>query len=146
MSELNDLYQDIILEHNKNPRNWGTIDNPSATSEGFNPLCGDHINLFLKLENGRITDVKFQSNGCAISKSSASIMTTLIKGKTIEEAQEIYNEFHEIITKGCAEHEPTNENLEIFCGVKDYPSRVKCASLAWHTLEDALNKNPENNK
>jgi nitrogen fixation NifU-like protein len=144
MSELNELYQEIILDHNKNPRNWGIIETPSNASEGFNPLCGDHINLYVKVENNRIVDIKFQATGCAISKSSASIMTTLMKGKTLDEAKEIYNEFHEIITHGCADFEPLNENLEIFCGVKDYPSRVKCASLAWHTFLDAIDKN--NNK
>jgi len=140
MSELNDLYQEVILDHNKNPRNWGHIDNPSKHSEGFNPLCGDKVDLFLKINDKRIEDIRFEGNGCAISKASASIMTALVKGKTFEEVDVIYKEFHNIITLGCDDYEPSNANLEVFCGVKEFPSRVKCAALAWHTLVDAINK------
>ncbi|OGU57867.1 MAG: SUF system NifU family Fe-S cluster assembly protein [Ignavibacteria bacterium GWF2_33_9] len=140
MSELSDLYQEVILDHNKNPRNWGHIDNCSNHSEGFNPLCGDHIDLFLNVEGKTIKDVKFEANGCAISKASASIMSALIKGKNFEEVKALYDEFHQIVTHGCEDHEPTEINLEVFCGVKEYPTRVKCATLAWHTLVDALNK------
>lgn len=140
MNELNELYQEVILDHNKNPRNWGKIENPSNHSEGFNPLCGDRIDLFLNINNKKIEDIKFVGNGCAISKASASIMTTLVKGKSFDEISKLYNEIHEILTDGCEEHEPTEPNLEVFCGVKEFPARVKCASLAWHTLVDAINK------
>lgn len=140
MNELNELYQEVILDHNKNPRNWGKIENPSNHSEGFNPLCGDRIDLFLNINNKKIEDIKFVGNGCAISKASASIMTTLVKGKSFDEIGNLYNEIHEILTDGCEEHEPTEPNLEVFCGVKEFPARVKCASLAWHTLVDAINK------
>lgn len=140
MSELNDLYQEVILDHNKNPRNWGHLENPTKYSEGFNPLCGDKINLFLNINDNKIDDIKFEGNGCAISKASASIMTSLVKGKSFSEVKEIFDEFHEIITDGCEDHEPSNPNLEVFCGVKEYPGRVKCAALAWHTLVDAINK------
>lgn len=140
MSELNDLYQEVILDHNKNPRNWGHIDNPSKFSEGYNPLCGDRIDLYLKIDDSKVEDIRFQGNGCAISKASASIMTALVKGKTFEEIKKLFDEFHDVITHGCEEHEPSNANLEVFCGVKEFPTRVKCATLAWHTLVDALNK------
>ena len=140
MSELNDLYQEVILDHNKNPRNWGHIDNPSKFSEGYNPLCGDRIDLYLKIDDSKVEDIRFEGNGCAISKASASIMTALVKGKTFEEIKKLFDEFHDVITHGCEEHEPSNANLEVFCGVKEFPTRVKCATLAWHTLVDALNK------
>ncbi len=140
MSELSDLYQEVILDHNKNPRNWGHLEHPSNFSEGFNPLCGDKIDLFLNIDKDKIEDIRFEGHGCAISKASASIMTSLVKGRTFKEIKDLYDEFHDIITNGCEDHEPTNANLEVFCGVKEFPSRVKCAALAWHTLVDAINK------
>lgn len=140
MSELNDLYQEIILDHNKNPRNWGKIDNPNNFAEGFNPLCGDKINLYINFTGDTVQDIKFEGNGCAISKASASVMTTLVKGKSRAEIEEIYNEFHKIITNGCDHNEYIDENLAVFCGVKEYPGRVKCASLAWHTMKDILKR------
>lgn len=146
MSELNDLYQEIILDHNKNPRNWGKIDAATHFAEGFNPLCGDRVDLYLIVNNDKIEDIKFEGNGCAISKASASVMTTLIKGKSLADAAAIYNEFHKIITEGCDHNHDIDENLEVFCGVKQYPGRVKCAALAWHTLNDILKRNGTNGK
>jgi len=140
MSEINDLYQEIILDHNKNPRNWGKIDQPSNFAEGFNPLCGDKIDLYVNISGDILQEVKFEGNGCAISKASASVMTTLFKGKTKSEIAKIYNEFHQIITEGCNHDHYFDENLEVFCGVRDYPGRVKCAALAWHTLNDILKR------
>ena len=144
MSEINELYQEIILDHNKHPRNWGKIATNALHSEGFNPLCGDRIDLYLQIEDGKVKDISFEANGCAISKASASIMTSLVKGKTIKEIDEISNQFHDVITKGCEHIDEIDEELEVFCGVKDFPSRVKCASLAWHTLNDVIKK--ENNE
>jgi len=140
MSEINDLYQEIILDHNKNPRNWGKIDNPTNFAEGFNPLCGDKIDLYVVFSDNSIKEIKFVGNGCAISKASASVMTTLVKGKSKKEIEKIYNEFHKIITEGCNNNHYIDENLEVFCGVKEYPGRVKCATLAWHTLNDILKR------
>lgn len=140
MSELNDLYQEIILDHNKNPRNWGKINNPNNFAEGFNPLCGDRIELYVNISENKVQEIKFEGNGCAISKASASVMTTLVKGKTKDEINKIYNEFHHIITEGCDHSHYIDENLEVFCGVKEYPGRVKCAALAWHTLNDILRR------
>ena len=140
MNELNNLYQEIILDHNKNPRNWGKIDKPSNFAEGFNPLCGDKINLYVNIADDVISEIKFEGNGCAISKASASVMTTLVKGKTKSEIAKIYNEFHQIITEGCNHDHYIDENLEVFCGIRDYPGRVKCAALAWHTLNDILKR------
>lgn len=140
-TELDELYKQVILDHNKNPRNFGIIEHPSHHSHGHNPLCGDEIDLSLVVENGIITDVKFNGAGCAISKASASIMTTLVVGKPIEEARKTFKEFHELVTS-----DPDGEvdtlslgKLAVFCGVREFPARIKCASLAWHTMNDALN-------
>ncbi|HPD33107.1 MAG TPA: SUF system NifU family Fe-S cluster assembly protein [Bacteroidota bacterium] len=141
MDEINELYQEVILDHNKNPRNYGKLDHYTHFAEGFNPLCGDHIDIYLDIEDNIIKDIKFISQGCAISKSSASIMTTLLKGKTVDEAKDTYNEFLEIVTKGCENLEINHEDLEVFCGVSEFPTRVKCATLGWHTFEDALKNN-----
>ena len=141
MSELNDLYQEVILEHNKNPRNFREIENADKFAEGFNPLCGDQLNLYLMMENDTVKDVAFKGSGCAISKASASMMTQVVKGKTREEAEILFDEFHRMVT-GRLDVE-TDENrlgkLKIFAGVLEFPARVKCASLSWHTLHAALN-------
>ena len=140
MSNLRELYQQVILDHNKSPRNFREMDDATQLSEGFNPLCGDHVNVYVKLKDNRIEDVTFQGSGCAISKASASLMTSLLKGKTREEAEKLFHTFHEMVT-GTKESEGEDRDLgklAVFSGVCEYPTRVKCASLAWHTLQAAL--------
>ena len=139
MSELSDLYQEILLEHNSKPRNFRKVDEPSRTAEGFNPLCGDQITLYLKLAHGVIEDVGFQGTGCAISRASASMMTQSIKGKSLAEADEIFEAFHQMITDPDAgiDYEALGD-LETLAGVNEYPTRIKCAILAWHTMRSAL--------
>lgn len=143
--ELKELYQQVILDHNKSPRNYRKIDNPSRFAEGYNPLCGDRIDIYLNLDNDNIRDISFQGSGCAISKASASLMTSMLKGKTKKEAEEIFTRFHDLVTDKLGD----NPNLEdlgklaVFSGVREFPARVKCASLAWHTMMNALNENNE---
>ena len=140
MSELNDLYQEVILEHNKNPRNFREIAGADRTADGNNPLCGDALRVYLDLENDRIKDVAFKGSGCAISKASASMMTQVVKGKTREEAEVLFDEFHRMVTGRLDIEEDENHlgKLKIFAGVLEFPARVKCASLSWHTLHAAL--------
>ncbi|HVM32505.1 MAG TPA: SUF system NifU family Fe-S cluster assembly protein [bacterium] len=140
MSDLSDLYQELILDHQKNPRNFGQLDHPNHHAEGFNALCGDRISLDLLTDaSGVIQDVKFKGSGCAISKASASMMTAALKGKKVDEAELIYRQFHDLVTgKSAPESGEALGKLKVFAGVRDYPARVKCASLAWHTLEAAL--------
>ncbi|MCR4337939.1 MAG: SUF system NifU family Fe-S cluster assembly protein [Candidatus Omnitrophica bacterium] len=143
MENLNELYQEVILDHNKNPRNFRQIEHPTHTAEGYNPVCGDHLNIYLIVdENQKIQDVAFKGDGCAISKASASLMTTSLKGKSVDEAKIIFEEFHRLILgKLKPDQEPHHlGKLAIFSGIWHYPSRVKCASLAWHTMTGALNK------
>lgn len=144
-NELDELYKQVILDHNKSPRNFGELEHHTHESEGHNPLCGDHIDLKLIIEDDTIKDIKFSGAGCAISKASASIMTTILKGKNIEDAKKLFNDFHQVITS-----DPNEEidmidlgKLAVFCGVREFPARVKCASLAWHTMINALNSNGE---
>ncbi len=139
MDELRELYQQIILDHNKNPKNFRVIENADRTVEAYNPLCGDHYTIYLMLEDDRVVDVSFQGAGCAISKASASVMTELVKGKTKAEAESLFEQFHDLVT-GKVEVEDFLEigKLAAFGGVRDYPARVKCASLAWHTMHAAL--------
>ena len=141
-NDLDELYKQVILDHNKNPQNFGIIEHPSHHAEGHNPLCGDEINLSIIVDGDIIQDVKFKGAGCAISKASASIMTTLVKGKHIEEAKELFDEFHAIVTTDLEENIDILNlgKLAVFCGVREFPARVKCASLAWHTLNNALEK------
>jgi len=145
MSELNDLYQEVILDHNKNPRNFREIADATRTADGNNPLCGDALRVYVEMENDLVKDVAFKGSGCAISKASASMMTQTVKGKTREEAEVLFNEFHKMVT-GELDTE-TDENslgkLKIFAGVLEFPARVKCASLSWHTLHAALNDESE---
>lgn len=140
MSELSDLYQEVILEHNKNPRNFREIPDADQYADGKNPLCGDALRVYVRLDGDTVTDVAFKGSGCAISKASASMMTQAVKGKTREEAEAIFGEFHRMVT-GDLDIE-TDENdlgkLKIFAGVLEFPARVKCASLSWHTLNAAL--------
>ena len=145
MSELNDLYQEVILEHNKNPRNFREIDGADKVAEGFNPLCGDQLKLYLAMENDTVKDVAFKGSGCAISKASASMMTDSIKGKTLSEARGMFEQFHQMVT-GNADplaHPERLGKLAVFEGVRHYPARVKCASLAWHTLRSAVDAKDE---
>jgi nitrogen fixation NifU-like protein len=139
-TEFDDLYKQVILDHNKSPRNFGVLPQYSHHAEGHNPLCGDQVNITLVLKDGVIADLKFSGTGCAISKASASIMTTLVKGKTVEEAKKLFDEFHEIITKDPGAELDMDDvgKLVVFSGVREYPSRIKCASLPWHTLLNAL--------
>ncbi|HEX8738357.1 MAG TPA: SUF system NifU family Fe-S cluster assembly protein [Pyrinomonadaceae bacterium] len=141
MSELSDLYQEVILEHNKNPRNFREIENADKTAEGHNPLCGDQLKLYLAMENDRVKDVAFKGSGCAISKASASMMTQVVKGKSREEAEILFDEFHRMVLGETVEESEENHlgRLKIFAGVREFPARVKCASLSWHTLHAALN-------
>jgi nitrogen fixation protein NifU and related proteins len=138
-SELDDLYQEVILDHGRRPRNFHALPGANREAEGLNPLCGDHYRLFLKVEAGRIADVGFEGQGCAISKASASLMTSAVKGRTVAEAVELFDRVHRLITEG-----PSPERLEavgklaVLSGVSQFPTRVKCASLAWHTLHNAL--------
>ena len=140
MSELNDLYQEVILEHNKNPRNFREIEDADQTADGKNPLCGDALRVYVAMEGDKIADVAFKGSGCAISKASASMMTQAVKGKTREEAEVLFNEFHEMVTGGLDAEADANSlgKLKIFAGVLEFPARVKCASLSWHTLHAAL--------
>lgn len=139
MPELQDLYQQIILDHNKNPRNYHELPNATRKVEGYNPLCGDHYTVFLELDGETIKDIGFTGNGCAISKASASVMSTTVKGKTREEAERDFDTFHRLVT-GDTTGLSTDElgRLAAFSGVSEFPARVKCASLAWHTLRTAL--------
>lgn len=134
---VNDLYQEIILDHSKRPRNFHPMPDATSRAEGFNPLCGDRLRLYVKMENGLVRDASFEGSGCAISTASASLMTESLKGKTREQAMALLERFHELLTK---ESPVTAElgKLAVFCGVRDYPARVKCATLCWHTLKSAL--------
>ncbi|HUI65083.1 MAG TPA: SUF system NifU family Fe-S cluster assembly protein [Bacteroidota bacterium] len=140
MSSVRELYQEIILDHNRNPRNFRRMDDCSKQIEGYNPLCGDHYTIYLKIAGGVIADVSFEGNGCAISKASASVMSTVLKGKTVREADELFDKFHRLVT-GSAVTDADVEalgKLAAFSGVSGFPARVKCASLAWHTMHAAL--------
>ena len=144
MSDLRSLYQEIILEHNKKPRNFGKLAGATRTLEGYNPLCGDHYTLYLKLEDNKIIDISFEGSGCAISKASASVMTTLVKGKTKEEAQKMFDTFHKLVTGELTDISfETLGKLAAFAGVSEFPARVKCASLAWHTMNSAFDAKTE---
>lgn len=134
---LRELYQEIILDHNKSPRNKGTVDHPTCEAHGHNPLCGDQVHLGLRVEDGKIEEVKFEGQGCAISVASASLMTEAVAGKTVKEALNLSSEFQSMVT-GQSLETHFGEELEALAGVKEFPARVKCATLAWHALEDAL--------
>jgi len=144
MSELSELYQQVILDHNKKPRNFHKLETANRRAEGYNPLCGDQLNVYLDMEDDQVKDVAFEGSGCAISKASASMMTQAVKGKTKAEAEQLFNEFHRMVTGELdAEEDPNNlGRLKIFAGVRDFPVRVKCATLSWHTMHAALNNQP----
>ena len=139
MDDLKELYQQMILDHNQNPQNFREMENATSKAEGHNPLCGDEITLFLHVENEKITDVSFLGSGCAISKASASIMTTLLIGKSVEMAESLFEKFHTMITTG--EISEDMGKLTVLAGVYKFPSRVKCAVLSWHTMNNALHGN-----
>jgi len=140
--ELRELYQELILDHNRKPRNRRAMTDATADADGFNPLCGDKVHVFVKLEGDRIADVSFDGQGCAISTASASLMTTALKGKTLEEAREIFDRFHAMVTgePGAPTPEEKLGKLAVFQGVCEFPVRVKCATLAWHTLKAAIDR------
>jgi nitrogen fixation NifU-like protein len=139
MPDLRELYQEVILEHNKAPRNYREMETANHTAEGYNPLCGDHFTVYLDLEDDSIRDISFQGSGCAISKASASLMTQSLKGKTRAEAETLFDQFHKLVTG-----QPANGSREelgklaVFSGVSEFPVRVKCATLAWHALHAAM--------
>jgi nitrogen fixation NifU-like protein len=137
MSGLRDLYQEVILDHNKKPRNFRSIDPCSHHADGYNPLCGDKVTVFLDVKDDVIQDVAFQGSGCAISTASASLMTEALKGKPVADVEPLFETFHDAVT-GAAEPSAELGKLSILAGVRDYPSRVKCATLAWHALRAAL--------
>ena len=140
MFGADDLYQEIIMDHNRSPRNYGSMDNPTVELEGFNPLCGDQIKVFVLLDEDKIVDIVFDGIGCAISKSSASIMTVELKGKTISDAQSIFDAFRLMITGKDLDDDSLDVlgDVEVLGGISKYPARIKCASLAWHTVNSAL--------
>ncbi len=144
-NELRELYQQVILDHNKNPRNFKILENHTHHAEGYNPLCGDHLDLYLIMDGDVVKDISFTGNGCAISKSSASLMTSILKGKSRAEAEKIFEQFHDLVTGKRNDEEFLEElgKLAIFQGVRDFPARVKCASLAWHTFHSALENKTE---
>ena len=142
MSELSELYQQVILDHNKKPRNFRKLETANHTAEGYNPLCGDQLTVYLNLEDDLVKEVGFEGSGCAISKAAASMMTQAVKGKSKEQAETLFKEFHSMVTGELDEETQENNlgNLRIFAGVREFPVRVKCATLPWHTMHAALHK------
>jgi len=138
MSDLSDLYQEVILDHNRRPRNFHVLADASHSAEGYNPLCGDRLTLYLKLADGTISDVSFEGAGCAISKASASMMTDAVKGRTMMEAGALFERFHKMVTTPPEQPVEDMGKLSSLAGVREFPVRVKCASLAWHTLKAAM--------
>jgi nitrogen fixation NifU-like protein len=143
MSSLSELYQNVILEHNRSPRNYRTMPDADRHAEGNNPLCGDQLDVWVKVDEDVIRDISFQGMGCAISRASASLMTATVKGKSRREAEDLFQRFHRLVTgRAEAGDSETLGKLAVFTGVSDYPIRVKCASLPWHTLKAALEAKP----
>jgi nitrogen fixation NifU-like protein len=140
MSGLNELYQEMILDHNKRPRNFRRIEQASHHAEGHNPLCGDRLSLYVQVSGGTIDDVAFQGSGCAISKASASLMTDAVKGQTLEAANALFERFHQMVTTPPDQPVENMGKLSVLAGVREFPVRVKCASLCWHTLKAALER------
>ena len=140
MAELTDLYQEVILDHNRRPRNFHALADASHTAEGYNPLCGDRLTLYLKLADGVVRDASFEGAGCAISKASASLMTDAVKGRTVAEAEALFDRFHRMVTTPPEQPVEDLGKLSALAGVREFPVRVKCASLAWHTLKAAMAK------
>jgi len=145
MTDHDDLYQELILDHNRRPRNRRRIEQADRQAEGHNPLCGDHLTVFLKVDGEVVTEATFEGAGCAISTASASLMTEAVKGKTLQEAKSLFRRFHALVTGEPVEHgDETLGKLEVFSGVCQYPARVKCATLAWHTVNAALDDQADN--
>lgn len=139
MADLRELYQEVILDHSRSPRNYHKLEDANRTAVGDNPLCGDRVTLYLRLDGDRIADASFQGQGCAISKASTSLMTATVKGKTVAEAEELFGKFHDMVTGDPKKTpDPALGRLSVFAGVAEFPARVKCASLPWHTLRAAL--------
>ena len=138
MSDLTDLYQEVILDHNRRPRNFRRIETPSHHAEGFNPLCGDKLSLTMQVDGDTVADVAFEGSGCAISKASASLMTDAVRGKSVEEARLLFDRFHRMVTTPPDAPVEDMGKLAVFAGVRQFPVRVKCASLAWHTMKAAV--------
>jgi nitrogen fixation NifU-like protein len=140
MSDLSDLYQEVILDHNKRPRNFRRIENPSHHADGHNPLCGDRLRLFVQVDGNVVKDIAFEGSGCAISKASASLMTDEVKGRTLDEVHALFDRFHRMVTTPSDQPVEDLGKLSVLAGVREFPVRVKCASLAWHTLKAALQR------
>ena len=137
--DLKDLYQDVIVDHNRSPRNFRKLADATSIQEGFNPLCGDKLTVYLKLDGGRIRDLSFEGSGCAISVASASLMSEALKGKTVREAEQLFERMHALLTREDADSDTESlGKLAALSGVREYPSRVKCATLCWHTMKNAL--------
>jgi nitrogen fixation NifU-like protein len=145
MSYLNDLYQEVILDHNKKPRNFGELKEANRKAEGFNPLCGDTVTVYVELEGDVVKNIRFQGKGCAISTASASLMTESLKGKNRKEVEALFRVFHDLVTgkRDAADAKTELGKLAVFHGVSEFPIRVKCATLAWHTLQAALENKTE---
>jgi nitrogen fixation NifU-like protein len=143
MSELSDLYQEVILDHNRRPRNFHALEDASHTADGHNPLCGDRLRVYLKVEDGTVSAVAFEGAGCAISKASASMMTDAVKGRTVAEVDALFQRFHRMVTTPPDCPVEDMGKLSSLAGVREFPVRVKCASLAWHTLKAAMAKTPK---
>ena len=140
MSDLRELYQELIVDHSKHPRNFGKLEDANYRAEGFNPLCGDKLKLYLKIDDGTVADAKFEGSGCAISTASASLMTEALKGRSLAQAEALFETFHYMLT-GPRNPEQVGQGmgkLAVFSGVSEFPARVKCATLAWHTMHNAL--------
>lgn len=142
MNDLRDLYQEVILDHNKRPRNFRIIADPTHKADGVNPLCGDRVSVFLDIQDGTIKDIAFQGAGCAISSASASLMTEALKGKKVGDVEHLFDAFHNVVTTDC-ECPKGLGKLSVLAGVRDYPSRVKCATLAWHAVRAALEEHQQ---
>jgi nitrogen fixation NifU-like protein len=139
VSDLEDLYQEVILDHGRRPRNYHKLEGADRSAEGRNPLCGDHLTLYLRLDGGRIAEAAFEGQGCAISKASASLLTAAVKGLSVEDAEALFRDVHRLVTEGPAQVDAARVGkLAVLSGVSEFPTRVKCASLAWHTLHNAL--------
>ena len=141
--DISSLYQDIILDHNRRPRNYHAMEDADRVAEGNNPLCGDQLKLWVKLDGDQIADVSFTASGCAISRASASIMTAAVKGKSRSEAESLFEQFHKLVLSGKGAEDRSLGSLAVFSGVSKFPARVKCASLSWHTLRSALEARPD---
>lgn len=145
MDDLRELYQTMILDHNKNPRNFRSLEDATGQADGHNPLCGDQLTVYIRVDDGLVEDVAFEGSGCAISKASASLMTEFAKGRSVDEVQRTFEQFHHLLTAPVNEEIDTAElgKLAVFSGVREFPMRVKCATLAWHTLNSAIEAKQE---